>query len=312
MGYLHCPVPDGDENYTVLGSEGLDKCTFQHGAGSHFLSFAISDCNTSTVTEDGKQTYHATLVPRMRGPIEFSNEIAIGCSCEVITFADLKGVSVDGLENNAEEKVTGLNVFEPEMRVYASNSFTTTLVHGQAPRAMANYYIEIASLDADDHIGVGECSTAPSADEDDELTRVFVSGDACEGGNFGVRRLENPLKNILRMETLAFKFRGFDTVHLRCTVVRCDIDSTTCGSCGVGRRLSASASADQPSVGVAVASFVAPISVGNFEIYGKEELKTSGELGEGEVSEIVTSHTSACAISTLTILLMLTAMITEA
>lgn len=309
MGYLRCPIPDG-QNYTVLGSEGLGNCSVQHGAASQFLSFAIDECNTSTVTEDGKETYHATLIPATRGPVEFFGSIsAIRCSCEVVTSAVSVGVNISNLVNpSGDQEVTGSSTFEPELRVFASNSFSTPLVAGEAPPAMTNFYLEVASSSTDDHIGVLQCLTAPSSDEDDVLTQMLV-GAACDAGVFGVRRLESPSKHIMRIETLAFKFRGFDSVHIRCTVVRCAIDSATCGSCGAVRRLSAPASDD--TVGLVVASFVAPASTGDGSIMELGETKGL-EQGEGDSQVETTGHTVAGAIPTLTFAAIGTAMLTIA
>ena len=136
-------------------------------------------------------------------------------------------------------------------------------------------------------------------------------GAACDAGVFGVVRLESPSKHIMRIETLPFKFRGFDTVHLRCTVVRCAIDSTSCGSCGAVRRLSAPALND--TVGLAVASFVAPASTGDgsiIELGGTKVLASADEGGEGDSQDMMTGQTVAWTIPTWTVFAIGTAMVT--
>ena len=221
------------------------------------------------------------------------------------------GADITNLVNpSADQEVTGSSAFEPELRVFASDSFSTPLVAGEAPPATMKFYLEVASSNTDDHIGVLECLTAPSSDEDDVLTQVLV-GTACEAGIFGVRRLESPSKHVMRIETLAFKFRDFSSVHIQCTVGRCAIDSATCGSCGAARRLSVSASDD--TVGLAVASFVAPASTGDgsiIELGDAKGLAAADEGGEGDSQDMMTGQTVAWTIPTWTVFAIGTALVT--
>jgi len=292
VGFLRCPIPSSESShpYTVLGNESSgSSCSIQAGDGLRFLSFAVDECNTTTIKDAVKETYYATLIPVNNGPIEFVGEgnVVLECRCEVITYADTV-TNVSDVENPLVQRgVNGSSDFEPVLRVFVDEVYSTEwqdYVPGENDSGLDNFYFQVESGDANDTVGLLGCTTAPSADENDALTYALVD-EACDAGLFQVRSLESPSPHIARIVTRAFLFVNQDRVHFRCAVVRCAADDATCGFCGSGRRLS-----DNPASRVKVVSVVASLPA---------PPSGSGVLQLGETEEMSATLHCASALSAL-------------
>jgi len=259
-----CPVPEEQAayNYTILGSEDAGgSCSMQASGSSRFFDFGITECNISVVVDAaGERTHYATLVPAVSpGGLELLDLPSILCVCDVAMRAQASATISKVVSADLRKDVEGASAFAPELRLFPNASFAAPLAAGEPMPRTTQFFFEVSTPNAADHVGILNCSTAPTADEHDARARELVD-DGCAAGVFGVSVVAASA-NMLRLSTRAFKFSGTPDVHIRCVAVRCA--SSPCGSCTSSRRLS-QGQPDQGQVafGTAVLTFQVPTHMG--------------------------------------------------